>query len=575
MRQDSVTKRLSRAFLSSTLLPFLCIVTLSAGLTDSIYRKEISTMTTGYLDSLAGNITQYIRDLDQVTLLPYFSTEVFDMIERMGREGDPSYLEKAQLEDALESLLSSIRYTRNDYYSSIMVSKDTTLFSSSNYFRGKPKDHYDWTTESWYQAALSDPNNLHFIPPHVPTYYDTSNAVKRISLVRSINNLISRKPNAVIKVDILPSSFGRFLNNATFSVPSVLYITDKAGNLIYATASDKRMEDRVQADTDGRLIPPDVKANLIQSHVIPESDYTLSVALDTRAILNRSGKIFAIGIACYLAALLISMLLNRRFSKTIAQPIEEIKRVLVAIQGGDFSARYQGRPEWELNEVGGSINTMASELEKTIQHTYVAELKTKEAENKALLSQIQAHFLFNAIDSMIALLYDNDIALLEKSLYSLSGMLRYTLRKEETVSLGEELDFIKDYLLLTHIRFANRLVDTVQAADDVRGVVVPRLILQPFVENAVKHGMEPLSRKTNLSVTARREGGDTVITIADDGAGFDSKHTDITRSTGISNCIARLSQLSPGSSIRIESQVGSGCTVTITVKEGNHEHTDC
>ena len=77
MRQDSVTKRLSRAFLSSTLLPFLCIVTLSAGLTDSIYRKEISTMTTGYLDSLAGNITQYIRDLDQVTLLPYFSTEVF------------------------------------------------------------------------------------------------------------------------------------------------------------------------------------------------------------------------------------------------------------------------------------------------------------------------------------------------------------------------------------------------------------------------------------------------------------------------------------------------------------------
>ena len=216
----------------------LLIITISAGLMDNYYRQDTFAMTDGYLQHIAINISMYIKDLKQISLLPYFSDEVINQFQQLSDEQEISYTKRAALESALDSLLSSVRYTRNDFYSALVVNNSNVLYSSSNYVSSVPLPNHDWTTEPWYQKAIEAQGKLLSIPPHIPSYYDTTTDEERISFVSTIRNLRTHHPYAVIKIDTLTSSFDTFLKDVRFHVPSVLYITDSDNNLIYVDASN-------------------------------------------------------------------------------------------------------------------------------------------------------------------------------------------------------------------------------------------------------------------------------------------------------------------------------------------------
>ncbi len=146
--RDKLAAKLIRYFISSTFIPFLLIVTISASLMDYHYKQDILLVTDGYLESLATNVSLYIKDLQQVALLPYFSNEVMTQIQRLSKEDSISFSEQARLESALDSLLSSVRYTRNDFYSALIVKDQNVLYSSSNYINSIPPiPDYDWAKE--------------------------------------------------------------------------------------------------------------------------------------------------------------------------------------------------------------------------------------------------------------------------------------------------------------------------------------------------------------------------------------------------------------------------------------------
>lgn len=553
-KPSSITKKLTRSFLSSTFIPFLCIITLSVCITNQSYHHDILRLTEGYLQSLSVAISQYLKDIEQVALLPYFNDPIFADLEQYSRKKSVSYIDREDLSDRLNQLLSSVRYTRGDFYAGLIVSGDKVLYASSNYTYDTPKKPFDWSQEQWYRDAMQEPNKFRFLPLHKPDYYEGGAAKEVISIVGTIRKLNENKPFAVIKLDLLPSYFDYYLAGVNFHVPSVIAITDRNGHEIY----------RKNQKVEGTPSLEDVHYLHVESP-IPDSEYQLHVLLDRRAIAWKSQRIYLIGILFYLVALAISTLLNLRFSRGISASIEEIKRVLEATGKGDFSARFHPKRWWELQDLGEAINDILTQLESNIQHTYVAELKRGEAERRALQSQIQPHFLFNTLDSMLALLYEGKYELLEESLYSLSSMLRYVLAKDSFVTLREEADFLSDYLLLLHNRFSDRLEYQVSVSPEAAGLSIPRLLLQPFVENSVIHGMEPLLRKTHIWLKAYKEAGNVVITIEDDGAGFDQESIDLSKRVGISNCISRIKLLSEQAVITITSEPGSGCQVHIVV----------
>ena len=579
VRTMKLLNRLTKYFILSTALPFLAIIILSASLLDRYYSKQLINLMNGYVDSTAENISMYIGNLEQVILLPYFDDEVISLLSQFSKQENVSFVEQTIFENTFGNLISSIRYVSNNFYSTLIVHNDDVIYSSSNFTLSKPLDNHNWSEEEWYQKAMAADGNIIFIPPHKTDYYSPSDNATKLSLVCTIRNLVTKTPYAVIKIDILPSSFESFFMNLDFDVPYTAYIVDNNSNLIFFTSSDPFMSEALmlyEEDGQTKVGNQDTRRVNHLEMEIKDTPYTLNILLDKTTMAKRTIGIYAIGIGLYFIAFVIALLLNRRLTKRIAEPITAMRKVLSEVEKGNFNVSYESRKGWELEELGASLNHAIDDLKDLIEKNYIAKLAEEKAENKALLAQLQPHFLFNTLNTLIALVYEGKYKELEEGLYSLSDLLRYVLRKDNLVPLSDEINFIKSYLLLQKDRFGDRLDYSVTADDKSLQSLVPRLLIQPFAENAVIHGMEPDKKKCTVTITAKEEAERIKITIRDDGRGFNMNSTDIMSSIGISNSFDRIRILDSEASVSIVSSLGNGCTVKIDIKEVlSDESSDC
>jgi signal transduction histidine kinase len=139
----------------------------------------------------------------------------------------------------------------------------------------------------------------------------------------------------------------------------------------------------------------------------------------------------------------------------------------------------------------------------------------------ALRMQLQPHFLFNSLNAIAVIVRDRDTATATRMLEHLGEMLRRVMRPDrpQEVTLADELEFVRQYLGIEQVRFSDRLRPSFAIEPGVLGAAVPEFLLQPLVENAVRHGLAQRSTATLLRVEARREGDDLVLSVIDDGPG--------------------------------------------------------
>jgi two-component sensor histidine kinase len=174
-----------------------------------------------------------------------------------------------------------------------------------------------------------------------------------------------------------------------------------------------------------------------------------------------------------------------------------------------------------------------------------AQLETQltRAELQALQMQLQPHFVFNALHTVGALVRTNNQAGAIQVLTGLGDLLRRVLDRAATqeVPLRQELDFARTYLDIEQIRFRDRLTIEVLAGPEIQDAAVPHLILQPLVENAIRHGVAPTPGACTVRVSAERMGDRLHLTVSDDGTGTDNGRPDI--GIGLANTRARLTRL--------------------------------
>ena len=186
-----------------------------------------------------------------------------------------------------------------------------------------------------------------------------------------------------------------------------------------------------------------------------------------------------------------------------------------------------------------------------------------EARYQALLSRLQPHFLFNALNSIAALVrLDPEGA--ERMVELLGELMRLTLTASASpmVALRLELAMARTYLAIEQVRFPTRLDVEVAVPEALRDVKVPVFILQPLVENSLKHGLAPKARGGRIQIRAEREGDRLILVVQDDGTGFESAQ----EGTGLANTRARLALLYPGrQGLEIFTVYGRGTRVVVTI----------
>lgn len=207
-------------------------------------------------------------------------------------------------------------------------------------------------------------------------------------------------------------------------------------------------------------------------------------------------------------------------------------------------------------------------LEARERETQAARLSAQLAEARlgALRMQLQPHFLFNALNALSVVIRDHDTQTADRMIEQLGQLLRRVTRQHsgEEVPLSEELDFVRQYLALEEVRFSDRLVPVISCERGVENAAVPEFILQPLVENAIRHGLARRSEATRVEVTAHRDGQLLVLSVADDGPGPDPRHDG--GGIGLANARARLQTLyGTRGSLVLGAREGGGALATVAL----------
>lgn len=239
---------------------------------------------------------------------------------------------------------------------------------------------------------------------------------------------------------------------------------------------------------------------------IPRSTFQLSSFLRTS------------NIAVFLLILVLSFLISALLSRQITSPLEQLNTSFQRVQTGDFDATVCIKGQDELAQIGVAYNHMLSQLKTLTRERYVLKLAKTQSELEALQAQINPHFLFNTLNSIKAICDNGQAENASQMVQALSSLMRYTLSHGKyLVSFSEELHILQTYLYLQSYRFEGRYTVTYDIEDEVLGLSIPRLSLQPLVENAIKHGLERSCEPGKLIVTAKLIGKQLMIYISNTG----------------------------------------------------------
>jgi two-component system, LytTR family, sensor kinase len=198
-------------------------------------------------------------------------------------------------------------------------------------------------------------------------------------------------------------------------------------------------------------------------------------------------------------------------------------------------------------------------------HAVALETRLTEARLQALQMQLNPHFLFNTLNAIASLMHTN-VDAADRMLVRLSELLRYALdsTNEQEVPLRKELDFLTRYLDIQRTRFGERLVIQQEIAPETLDALVPNLILQPLVENAIEHGIEPRSRAGEIVLRSRQQDGKLTLEVCDNGLGLKGGNAP-DEGIGLSNTRARLEQLY-GAQQRFEIVPNTPCGVIVRLE---------
>lgn len=551
------------SFLISTLIPFMLIAYVVAHIYAREYSRDVRSLLDTTASSLDSNIATYLKELEQVTMQPYYTNELYNYLRGLSRDQDYALMERLNLQRNLDSNMSFVRYTREDINGIFIVTGDRCL-----YYTITGTDHktlspsFDYGQQSWYQEAVRADGRCLLIGPHVPDYI-TPRDTPVISLARSIVVLESRDPLYVIKIDVNTRIFDRLFQNFTFHVDSKIIIKDENQRIIYANRplSD---EDRETLENTPGAASVSLSDGSFQRYVYPITGYPwdITVLLSNQELNSRTGIIYLTALLLYLAGVVMAMASFRLSSKKMVASINSMRGIFYAIQNEDFSRKYTYVSDTELDDLGDSLNAMSEELQNRIQKEYVMAIRQKDTEFKALQAQIQPHFLFNTLNNFVALNQVGDRDALENALFELSGMLRYILKAPALIPLSMELSFVEDYCSLQKLRFSDRLNYVVDRQVPAEGIMIPKLLLQPIVENSILHGVEPCNRACTIRISLSPAAHGVIIVVEDDGAGCELPEGEAP-GIGLANVRERLASFSPQSSFSMESRPGEGTRTVI------------
>ena len=403
----------------------------------------------------------------------------------------------------------------------------------------------------------------------------------------TLDNIESDKSlkNPYVLIEELRSEFTR-LTAITTESESKLWLESLLRNI---NALEKRVDDIVDSiDAGGRYseniemldnniyILTELIQDDIQYYIYYQTRYMEKVTDTLQKQIGRFMVVCSILIAVLIAVVAVSAVM---IVSGILQPIRQLNSVTEKIAQGDFNARAQVNSDDEVAELAVSFNKMAGNMQSLIDKVKEDERKMRKADLRLLQEQIQPHFLYNTLDTIVWLIESNEPDEAVTMVVTLSDFFREILSKgKEFISIKEEEKHISSYLQIQEMRYRDILEYDIQLDQVIYKYQILKLTLQPVVENALYHGIKYKRAKGCIHIHGEKEGDIIRLTVRDDGVGMDEEELaqlrqqiekpcqETEKGFGLANVNERIHMyFGYEYGMKIESEKGKGTTVEIVI----------
>ncbi|MCI9593127.1 MAG: histidine kinase [Lachnospiraceae bacterium] len=417
------------------------------------------------------------------------------------------------------------------------------------------KTDLDVTGESWFQETLKKTENMHFSLPHVQYVFD--NAEGQYHWVVSVSRAVEITQGAyvsqgVLLLDIRYSSLEQLLNSVTLGNKGYVYLVSNDGKLIYHPKNQLIDSGRVQENhQEAAALRDGMHEERFQGEkrfvTVKTVGYTgwKLVGITPAKGISFSGvktRLFIVFVILLILFLLI--LINYYISSRITDPIHELEKSVGELEEGNLEAEISIRGSYEIQHLGRSITTMAQQIQVLMKDIVAEHESKRKSEFATLQSQINPHFLYNTLDIIVWMIENEQKSEAVKVVTALARFFRISLsRGKSIISVGDELEHVRNYLMIQHMRFKNKFSYQIEAEPDVLALTSLKLMLQPLVENAIYHGMEFMDGDGEILIRAWKEKDELIFLIEDNGLGMlkeqverlfsDTSHVPSRRGSGI------------------------------------------
>lgn len=384
----------------------------------------------------------------------------------------------------------------------------------------------------WFQASLGNMENLHFSSPHVQNLFENPDGSYHwvVSLSRHVQ--LTRDGNTesgVLLVDMSFTGIERVCRDVALSNGGYLYLIDGDGELIYHPRQQLiyaglTQENNITAASyrDGSHMETfQGQRRQVTVKTVGYTGWKLVGVAPADTWNSGSPQLFLFGLSLLLFSIFLMAFLNFRISAHISDPIRRLEQSIKELESGRENVEIEEGGCYEVQHLSHSIRSMVSTMRHLMDDIIVQEGQKRRNELEVLQSQINPHFLYNTLDSVIWMTEAGRQEEAIQMVTSLARLFRIALsRGKSIISLADELEHAHHYMTIQQIRYKNKFTTQITAQPGTEGLYTLKLIVQPILENAIYHGMASADDDGLISVNAYRDGEDLLIDVADNGLGM-------------------------------------------------------
>ncbi|AFH65507.1 sensor histidine kinase [Paenibacillus caseinilyticus] len=500
---------------SFMLMTLLVMVVVSVLLYDKFARTAEQNAFIGneqIVEQVKLNVEMYLDGMDQA----------FKMVDERIRAS------KTVPDPKLEEQLRTILETRSDVVSMALFTAQGTPLAHLP--ETEMRRNTRLTDQSWFRSAVENPGHVTVSLPHVQNLYK-GRYPWVVSMSKSI--ILERdgvRDPAVLLVDFNFKTIDDLLSRVSLGQRGYVYIIDEsAGNmvyhpqqqLIYAGLKYENVEQAMKYAYGNYVDDSTGETRLITIQTVNNIGWKMIGVSYMNEIVTAKREIGWFLAWLMLGALVFVLLLSAFMSAKISQPIRRLERSMSKVEQGVFDIHIQEGGEDEVGRLSRRFNLMVARIRELMEQSVKEQEAKRKSELEVLQSQINPHFLYNTLNSVVRLAGSGKSEEVIRMITSLSKFFRISLSKGKSViTVQEELEHVRNYLIIQTMRYKNKFRFEIECEDEVKDCPTVKLILQPVVENAIYHGIEMMVDEGFIRIRAERAGDRVRITVADDGLGM-------------------------------------------------------